>query len=393
MREMIKKIVVKQLAVVAKKIIVKNPELEVIGITGSAGKSSTKEAIFHVLSKSQRFEGGVKKSAGNLNTEFGLPLVILGYEKSPAVWQWPFLTVQAIFRSSFSNPLEKVKILILEYSADHKGDIKKLCDIVKPKIGVITSIGAAHTEFFKTVDNVAQEKGYLAEVLPQKGVLFLGENNKFKEEIVKRTSAQIKYFNDNSIEPHKEIAQEVGRYLGIPKKEIDESLNNFINLPGRLNIFRGKKDTTLIDDTYNANPLSMKKGLKYLHDYKVKENKIAILGDMRELGDLAEKEHEKLAEEIIKYSDKAILIGPNMQKFTAPVLKKKCFPYYAFLNFSEARGKILSEIGSGDTILIKGSQNTLFLERITEMLLLNPQEKNKLCRRGIHWDEIRAKTK
>jgi UDP-N-acetylmuramyl pentapeptide synthase len=101
--------------------------------------------------------------------------------------------------------------------------------------------------------------------------------------------------------------------------------------------------------------------------------------------------HGKIAEQIVQTLDLAILVGPLSQQYILPILKKNDFPVYSFLNFTSAKSTILEQIKPKDMILIKGSQNTLFLERAVETLLENPRDKEKLCRRGEYWDKIREK--
>lgn len=393
MKKQIKKIIENILRGLAIKLL-SNNKLDIIGITGSAGKSSAKEAVYQVLSKSKELEKKVKKSEGNLNTEIGLPLAILGFRSSPSIFTWPFILIWAYFRANVSsfNPLKKTSVLILEYAADKPGDIEHLLSIAKPKIAIVTSIGVAHTEFFESVENIAKEKGQLIENLPQNGFGIIGKDNLYAKEIANNSRAKIMYFDDKASDPAKEIAEKVGLIYKLQLEEIKSVLTQLQPLPGRLNILKGIKNTTIIDDSYNSNPLSAKKSLKYLEDYSSKYKKTAILGDMRELGELSKQSHEEIAEEIAKSADMAIIIGPMMVKWAKPVLNKLSCPYFAFSNFSEAKDKIINSVHDNDVILIKGSQNTLFLERITEMLLADKNDKNKLCRRGYNWDKLRART-
>ena len=113
---------------------------------------------------------------------------------------------------------------------------------------------------------------------------------------------------------------------------------------------------------------------------------------MRELGTMSKALHEEVAGKILQTLDIAILIGPLSAQYIAPVLKKSDFPFYSFPNFTLSKKTILEVIKPKDMILVKGSQNTLFLERVVQMLLQNPKDSDKLCRRGEHWDKIREKT-
>ena len=114
-----------------------------------------------------------------------------------------------------------------------------------------------------------------------------------------------------------------------------------------------------------------------------------VLGDMRELGSLSRIQHELLAREILKTADFAILIGSLMQEFAVPILEKENFKYQAFSTFKDAKESILDSVRKDDVTLVKGSQNTLFLERVVEMLLEDKSDAKKLCRRGDFWDSVR----
>jgi UDP-N-acetylmuramoyl-tripeptide--D-alanyl-D-alanine ligase len=131
--------------------------------------------------------------------------------------------------------------------------------------------------------------------------------------------------------------------------------------------------------------------LSFVSEIGKQRRRVAIIGDMRELGTMSKLIHEKVAEKILNSLDMVILIGPLSQQYILPILKKHDFPVYSFLNFTSSKSTILEQIKPKDMILIKGSQNTLFLERAVELLLENPRDKDKLCRRGEYWDKIREK--
>lgn len=364
MRKKIKKIVQKILKNLAIKLLSRYKP-DIIGITGSAGKSSAKEAIYQVLSKSKRFEGRVKKSAGNLNTEIGLPLAILGFKKQPNLFTWLFVLKIAWLRVTFSslNPLKNTSILILEYSSDKPGDIHYLLSIARPTVAIITAIGPAHTEFFKSIGNVAKEKGQLIQNLPQTGVGIIGRNNPYAENIIKNSKEKIIYFDDQCLEPYKEIAKIIGNIYKLSSNEIDEALKNFQPLPGRSNVIQGIRNTTIIDDTYNANPLSMKlafRKLSAVNDQLSAKRKVIILGDMRELGDLSGKYHAEIYYQAKKIADLLITVGLEFRKIEKT---------NNFKNSQEASEYLLNRIKKDDIILVKGSR-AIKMERIVDKLKL-----------------------
>jgi UDP-N-acetylmuramyl pentapeptide synthase len=189
------------------------------------------------------------------------------------------------------------------------------------------------------------------------------------------------------------LAIAVAKAAGVAITDAINSLETGFSLPpGRMSVFKGIKDTVLIDSSYNNATLSpMLDLLSFVAEVGKPRRRVGIIGDMRELGTMSKVVHEKVAEKILTTLDLVILIGPLSQQYILPILQKQNFPVYSFLNFTGAKSTILEQIKLKDMILIKGSQNTLFLERVVEMLLANPKDKNKLCRRGEYWDKIREK--
>lgn len=388
---MIYNVVAKILKILSVPVITKQRP-KVIGVTGSVGKTSAKEAIYAVLNK--EFTDDVARSYKNLNTEVGLPLVILRIDISPQGLQWIYVIMLAFFKflkyRFFSNNYPK--ILILEYAADKVGDIKYLIEIARPDIACITEIGAAHLEQFKTVEAVAQEKMLLAQNMKADGIAVLNEDNKYIKNLAKNIHYHKIWFHGSSIDGSKNAARKIGEIFKINKEKIDEALSEMRSIKGRMNILKGIKNTTIIDDSYNASPLSMNMALKYLKNYNKGKRKVAILGDMRELGESSEEEHRKLGKEIVKNAQFAILIGPYISRYTSEVLDKYKFDYRAYISFTVARDEILKNINKDDIVLVKASQNTLFLERVTEMLLADKKDKVLLCRQEKHWLKIKNKT-
>lgn len=368
-----------------------NPKI--IGVTGSVGKTSTKEAIFYLLNNSSKYKNQVAKSYGGLNTEVGLPLAILGFKKPSHGFGWIFTIFKACYRSLKIVISKKYpKILVLEYAADKPGDISYLINIARPSVAVITEIGSAHLLQFKTIDNVAKEKIKLAQSLEADGVAVLNENNIYIKKFAQYIYFDKVWYQGNTIDSTKNAARAVGKIMKLRNDEINEILENLPKVPGRLQEFPGIKETLIIDDSYNSNPLSLMRALHYLKEKKTEGKKIAILGDMRELGKESASEHEKIAKNIIKSCNFAILIGPEMSQYTAPLLKKNNFKFESFLDFTSAKEAILKNIAKNDVVLVKGSQNTLFLERAVEMLLADKKDVKKLCRQGQFWYNIKNKT-
>lgn len=190
------------------------------------------------------------------------------------------------------------------------------------------------------------------------------------------------------------MAVGIGLSLEVSVADSIQFLEETFHLPaGRMSFFKGIKETVIIDSTYNNATLPpILDILNFVHDIAGNKRKVAILGDMRELGEEAEDMHIAAAEEVTKTMDFAILIGPLSAKYMTPVFEKMKFPYEDFPDVMSAREAIKNRIQHGDFILVKGSQNTLFLERIVEMLLLDKKDVEKLTRRGVFWDKKRSES-
>jgi len=181
--------------------------------------------------------------------------------------------------------------------------------------------------------------------------------------------------------------------VGISIKDIIAVIEKKFELPpGRFSIFEGIKNSTIIDSSYNSSLESAEGALDLLSKFKGKR-KVGILGDMRELGSLSKIQHEELAKNILKNLDFVILIGPQVLKYVVPLLNKYKYNYLSYSNFSDAMGNIVKNIREGDIVLVKGSQNELFLERAVELLLKNKSDIQELPRRGKFWDNTRKESK
>jgi len=165
----------------------------VVGVTGSVGKTSTKEAIYTVLSS--KFK--VRKNEKNYNNEIGLPLAVLGLESGGGnLLKWVFVLIDSFFNSFFGSKKKYPEILVLEMGADRPGDIRYLVNFLKPEVGVVTAVGISHLEFFKDKKQIAKEKGTLVKYLAKEGMAILNfddvEVRKMTEEIHPHTNSSVK---------------------------------------------------------------------------------------------------------------------------------------------------------------------------------------------------------
>ncbi len=398
---------------------------QVIGITGSVGKTSTKEAIYIVLKNHHR----VRKSAGNLNNELGMPLTIIGdwseeelklvsrdtpagEKKLKKLFFWLKVIISALISFIFQRKSAYPQVLILEYAADKPGDIKELLEISRPQIGIITAVGEipAHVEFFSGPEAVAKEKSKLIEYLPANGLAILNFDNEIVMKMREQTRARVISFGfgdgadlkitnfENRSENDKSmgisfkieyggsfvpivlknafgkaqaytaaITACVGLIFDLNLVEISEALSaNYQPSKGRMNLIAGIKDTYIIDDSYNASPLSVQEALNTLRDLPAKR-KIAVLGDMLELGKYSIEAHEaigRLASQIVEI---LVTVGPRA-KFIAEAAKTSGLSENKILSFdtaSEACLLVQELIKKDDLVLIKASR-AVGLEKIVE---------------------------
>ena len=351
-----------ELAAYHRKVI----NIPVISITGTNGKTTTKELIREVLSKKYK----IFATRGNLNNHIGVPLSLLSIKKN-------------------------TEIGIIEMGANHTGEIDALCKIAAPNYGIITNIGKAHLEGFGTIEGILNAKTEMYKYLNKKGIVFVNSGNHlllsklngFNGEVIKYgindndfvkgeiinndffVNGKIIFFPDSEIIIKSKLfgaynfeniltAACIGKYFKVNANEIKNAIENYNPDNNRSQVIYTKKNTLLLD-AYNANPSSMEKALTFFNNLKI-ERKIIILGDMLELGNASVEEHENIIKEL-KVNNKVIvyLIG---KQFT------QCLSSYnTFKDVEEFTSYIKNNEIKGYTILIKGSRG-MQLEKLVDYL-------------------------
>ena len=410
----------------------------VVGIGGASGKSSLSSIVAATLTSKYKVKQGQGK-----NSETGIPLDILDINPGNyTILDWIRIILTS-FLGIFIN-WKQYDVYICEMGIDGPDEPKNmsyLLKIVKPQIATLTNISFEHSVYFenkaKTEDEILkktmEQEMLLLKSLPGDGFAVVNIDDELIEKesatvMARKSTISIEKENADFYADNLEVtlnkfsfnvnhlgesfklkldrplsdhyarsfmsAISIALYLGVSINDAIVSLErNFKLPPGRLSVFYGIKNTTIIDSSYNNATLPpILDILDLLKKVSGKRRKVAILGDMRELGMISEKIHKTVADKILKTCDLVILVGPMMQQYVAPVLKKNGFENLSFKTFSQGRDFILDNIQEGDVVLIKSSQNTLFLERVTEMLLKNSADKAKLCRRGQFWDKKREET-
>jgi UDP-N-acetylmuramoyl-tripeptide--D-alanyl-D-alanine ligase len=242
---------------------------------------------------------------------------------------------------------------------------------------------------FKNLDQIAQEKAKMANLAK---VAIVNNQDKLvkkytqNKNIINLVPTKIKFENFYLPEIYQisfGAALSLARIFNINYNEAVKNLQTKFTLPpSRSSILDGIKNTTIIDSSYNSSPIACNELLKFLTTFKTK--KIAILGDMRELGDSSQKEHQKIYDLAVKSADLIISVGPETKKYFGN--KSHKFTYWW-----QAAKFLKDEIKGGETILVKGSQNTIFLEELVKSILKNPKDSKKLCRQSPYWLKVKNK--
>jgi UDP-N-acetylmuramoyl-tripeptide--D-alanyl-D-alanine ligase len=395
----------------------------IIGVTGTVGKTSTKLAIKAVLEKSRR----VRAAAGNLNNELGMPLAILGnwseeelklvsraQPAGTAKLQKLFFWLRVIFGSLWRVIVKTPsypEILVLEYGADRPGNIKSLLKIARPNVSVITAVGEipVHVEFYSGPEEVAREKGRLIEYLPVAGSAILNFDDRIVMNLSQRTRGRVVTYGfekgaeikitrlENRMEGDRPIgisfkleykgsfvpvrlknvfgrahayaaaaAASVGIVFGMNLVAISEALDEYAPPESRMQLVPGIKQTFIIDDSYNASPLSMAAALDALRDLPAKR-KVAILGDMLEIGKYTIEAHEAIGKLAAQSATILVTVGPRA-KFIAEAARSAGMKKSSIISFDtadESRKPIQDLIKQGDLILIKAS-HAIDLAKVVE---------------------------
>ncbi|MFH1412801.1 MAG: Mur ligase family protein [bacterium] len=411
------------------KLILAKYKPDVIGITGSVGKTSAKEAIAAVLS--YRFK--IRANSKNYNNEIGLPLTIIGAEsagKSLFGWLLVFLKILNLLIFKSNNYPE---ILILEMGVDRPGDMDYLNSIVKPKVGIITLIGSSHMEFFKSQEEIMKEKKKIFNNLQPGGWAILNYDDNFTSNIRESIKHKVLTFgfdenadltaqniicsfqqsdNINSLAGINFKLKYEGAYIPIllPRVisyasiyaaiagaaagfiykmngiEIADSLKQF-NLPkGRMNLIKGINNSMIIDDTYNSSPQSSIAALEIIDQINLDiiKTKYIVMGDMLELGKDSEAEHIKIGKKIASIPKaKLLVIGSEAKNIAKGA--KQMNDIKIFDNQKELIKYLQDNIKAGDLILIKASQG-MRLEKIVKSIMAEPEKaKDLLVRQDKGW--------
>jgi UDP-N-acetylmuramyl pentapeptide synthase len=431
MQSFIKKIITYLLRLEAR-LVLRKYKPHIVAVTGSVGKTSTKDAIYTVVAHGAH----TRKSEKSFNSEIGLPLTVLG---QPNAWHNPLRWLENLFDGLvlYLLPARYPEWLVLEAGADRPGDISSLASWLPVEIAVITRLPEVpvHVEYFDSPEAVKEEKASLIKALKPGGSLVLYADDQevaglrmrapqaraftfgFSEGADVRAHEVKILFGDDGrpagMEARIDMAGKtaefavhgalgahallpalaaagVGLAMGKEEEKILESLKSYEPPHGRMHLVRGLKETLIIDDTYNSSPAAVEAALEALSMLQGRAStgrRIAVLGDMLELGRHSVEEHRKAGGLAAQAADILLTVGFRARDIAEGALDRgmKDGNIFQFEDAEHAGKELEGMLKPGDTILIKGSQSTR-MERIVEEIMLNPEQAPALLvRQDAEW--------
>jgi len=355
-------------------------KVPVVAITGSSGKTTTKEMVATVLGQTKT----VLKNEGNLNNLIGLPLTL--------------------FRLDARH-----EAVVLEMGTNRRGEIRRLTEIAEPDIGIITNVGSAHLEGLKSLEMIREEKGALFNTMAGRGVAVIniddpnlshwgerwagrkitfgirrpadvyaehitheGEKGTIFTLVAGKTSREITVATIGNHNIYNALAAAAAaRACGIPFDKICRGLMSFRPVPGRMEVHRLKNGAFIINDAYNANPASVGEALKTLRELKGESRSVVVLGDMLELGDQSERLHEDIGRMIGETGVGKVFLRGQFARAVAQGAMKKGLrgdQIHFDLSPEEITESLRRGLGEGDWVLVKGSRRMKMEEVVQEII-------------------------
>ncbi len=427
-----KKILERKLKIFAR-LILRKYQPTIIGITGSLGKTSAKEAVYKVLAGKM----SLRMSPKNYNNEIGLPLTIIGVASAGrSLWGWLAVWLRAL-RLILIKDKDYPRVLILEMGVDRPGDMAYLTAIASPTVGLVTSVSYSHLEYFGTMANIKKEKQVLIESVDSQGLAILNYDNEPSRSLAEASRARVLTYGlqagadlkaqdivYNFSKGNYELAglnfkmnyrgsivpvfmdhvlsetalyaalaaAAVGIYFKMNLVDIAQALRDFYLPQGRMNVLAGIKHSFIIDDTYNSSPEAALAAVDILGRIKVEASaaKYAVLGDMLEIGSYTEEGHRRLGEAVVKNGiQHLIAVGERSRDIIRGATEAGLADDYIFYfdRAAEAGQFLQNRIKAGDVILVKGSQG-MRLEKIVKEIMAEPERAGELLvRQGEEWKD------
>ena len=324
------------------KLLQKFTDIKVIGITGSAGKTTTKEMLFSIL----RQQAPTVCTKTYLDPVYNIPNTIL--KTTPGT-----------------------KYLILEMGVEYPGEMDFYLWLAKPDVGVITNVYPTHLEFLGDEDGVLAEKSKLVLDLDKTGIAVMKSDDKKLKKLKSKIKAKVVWFkgDENQLVEDGYIAGTIADSLGVTKTKIFEGLKKYKKPEHRLNFIKLSNGTVILDDSYNSNPQALLSTLKLFIKNAGKNNKIAILGDMKELGKYEEKLHRDVGKVISKYDFQVVVgVGESIKYLLDEIDKGNNYTKTVHVkSLGEALPFVKEYFINGNFVLIKGSRS-IGLDKLVDAL-------------------------
>ena len=393
-------------------------QFQVIAVAGSIGKTSTKLAIAHTLEVSRR----VIYQTGNYNDRVTVPLVLFGQSLPGLTNVFAWLRIFAVNEAKIRLP-HYYQIAVVELGTDGPGQIGRFA-YLQPDITIVTAITPEHMEYFKTLDAVAAEELTVCDFskkivvnvddtpphyLEGRGVLTYGSQpgvtyraTETERRGLAGTEIELQLASQPTMSATAQILGQQGvkillaaaaaaELAGLTDEELQAGLKEVRPFAGRMQILPGIKGSTIIDDTYNASPAPVIAALDVLYETESPQ-RIAILGNMNELGDFSRQAHEQVGEYC--RPDKlelVVTIGPDAEKYLMPAAIKQGCKVVACNSPYEAGEYVRDHLIQGSIVLAEGSQNRVFAEESLKVLLANEADARKLVRQSSYWMRIKGR--
>jgi len=424
----------------AARLILRKYQPDVVGVTGSVGKTSTKEAVYAVLAS--RFR--VRRSVKNYNNEIGVPLTIIGVD-SPgrSLTGWLGIALKTA-RLLLIRDRDYPEVIVMEMGVDRIGDMKYLMDIVECRVGVITTIGPSHLEYFGSVAKIKNEKAELIRHVPKHGRSVLNYDNEHTRAVARESRARVVTygFSNKADIAAQEVklttaqgrgnenngaaalpglnfklgyqgsyvpvflpgtvgdsavyaalaAAAVGVAFDMNMVDISKALATYHPPRGRMRIIRGVKHTLIVDDTYNSSPQSSFAALAGVARMQLAKGgrRFAVFGDMLELGSYTEKGHFEVGQYAYKSGiDKLIAVGERSVDMVrgAQEAGMKRDDIFHFATAEEAGRFVQDRIKESDLVLVKGSQGVRMEKAVKEIMAEPMRSGELLVRQGPEWGD------
>lgn len=428
MKSLVRGIVAGSLAVLAR-MVIRTYTPQIVMVTGSVGKTSTKDAVAAALSDAFQLRASEK----SYNSEFGVPFTIFGVHNpwnSPNAWLGVYWQALLLIFSKRPYP----KLLVLEVGADRPGDLAKILQIATPDAVVVTHLPTVpvHVEAYASPQAVREEEFTPAYALSPGCPLILSADDAHAREMAKQLPVSVSTFGFEDadvrlfdpqplIKEGKTVGMQatlvvdgivhtlevpgalgrpqlyapaaavaVARALGVSVKDALASLKRYSPPPGRARILAGINGSVLIDDSYNASPAAVVESLAALKLMPEAKRRIAVLGDMLELGRYSSEEHERIGRCVAASVDLLIAVGMRARAIASAAretgMNESSVMEYG--NSKDAAEALIPLVREGDLVLIKGSQGVR-TERVVERLLADPHDRDKLVRQEKEWQLIK----